>query len=278
MSMQSLEGKTVLVAGASRSLGRHIARKFAEAGANLVLPWFDWPDSVTEMVEEFSQRGYDFLDEQCDLRKLDEVRCLAEKACEKFGSISYLINNIERGGMPIVHGSYALPHNKEQWQLEVDSTLKAKWNLYTCFKNLLQNSSGGAVVNISSIAGETGRSGPGAFFFNDAYAAANRAIRLFTETWARECAPDVRVNEVVLGLIESRHGPRTRGWETMTAEQREMLQQRPLLERFGTEQEVADLVWFLAVEASYMTGSVVAMDGGYQLGGDRVPSYPPGIL
>ncbi len=275
MTAASLSGKTVVVPGASRALGRHIARKFAEAGANLVLPWFDWPDSVAEMIEEFSQRGYCFLDRQCDLRKGDEVGALVEATREKFGSISYLINNIERGGMPVVHGSYALPHNQEQWQLEVDTTLKAKWHLYNCFKTLLQD---GAVVNISSLAAETGRSGPAALVFNDAYAAANRGIRLFTETWARECAPQVRVNEIVLGLIESRHGPRTRGWETMTDEERERLRQRTLLERFGTEQEVADLVFFLAVEARYMTGSVLSMDGGYRLGGDRVPEYPPGIL
>ena len=103
------------------------------------------------------------------------------------------------------------PHNMDQWDIEFDTTVKAKWLLFHHLFPLLTKESGGAVVNISSIAGITGRSGPAAVFFNDGYSAANKAIQSFTETWARQAAPAVRVNELVLGLIESRHGEGTRG-------------------------------------------------------------------
>lgn len=278
MTAQELHGQTILIPGAPRTIGRHIARRFGQAGANLVLPWFDWPESVEEMIEEFSSCGYTYLARRCDLRELEDVRSLAAATTERFGSLTCLVNNIERGGMPVVHGGYDLPHNREQWDLEIETTLKAKWNLYHGFKELLLASAPGTVVNISSMAGQTGRCGPAAVFFNDAYSAANRAVQTFTESWAREAAPHIRVNELLLGLIDGRHGKGTRGWDALSPAERERISRRPLLQRLGTADEVAKMVWFLAVEATYMTGSVVRMDGGYLLGGDPVPAMPPGIL
>ncbi|WP_136795875.1 SDR family NAD(P)-dependent oxidoreductase [Desulfosediminicola ganghwensis] len=273
----NLSGKTVLIPGASRLIGRAIARRFAQAGANLVLPWYDWPESVKEMDEEFIRSGTSTLSMKCDLRNLDLVNELLERARDKFSTIDYLVNNIERGGMPVVHGSYFHDHNKDQWQLEVETTIKAKWNLYQCTKPLMTGPHC-AIVNISSIAGLVGRSGPAACFFNDGYSAANSAIRNLTETWARECAPRIRVNELMIGLIDGRHGDHTRGWTILTDSEKRLLLNHTLLERTGTPQEVAQMVYFLAIEASYLTGSVIRMDGGYVLGGEHVPSLPAGVL
>lgn len=272
-----LSGKTVIIPGAPRLIGRSIAQRFAAAGANLVLPWYDWPESVQEMEEEFAKSGTATLSLKCDLRNLDEVQSLLNQVEARFSKVDYLVNNIERGGMPVVHGSYSHDHNREQWQLELETTLKAKWNLYQCAKPLMTGP-GCAVVNISSIAGLVGRSGPAACFFNDGYSAANSGIRNLTETWARECAPDIRVNELMIGLINGRHGDHTRGWSIMTDAEKESLLHHTLLARTGTPEEVAKMVYFLAVDASYMTGSVVRMDGGYMLGGDQVPAMPPGVL
>lgn len=272
-----LTGKTALIPGASRSIGRHIARRFALAGCRLVLPWYDWPESVAEMKEEFQKAGVETIAVHCDLRDRSSVQQLADEVKIRFQTLDYLINNIERGGMPVVHGSYEHEHNRSQWELEMDTTLKAKWNLFHCLLPLMQPS-GGAVVNISSIAGICGRSGPAACFFNDGYSAANRAIQSLTETWAREGAPDIRVNELMLGLISGRHGNNTRGWSALTEKEQQSLTDHTLMNRLGTPQEVAEAVYFLAVEASFMTGSVVRMDGGYTLGGDSVPPLPPGIL
>jgi 3-oxoacyl-[acyl-carrier protein] reductase len=274
----NLQGKTVLIPGASRPIGRRIARLFARKGANLVLPWFDWPESVTEMQEEFAGVDGDIFSMECDLRDHSKVKLLADGIQQRFSSLDYLINNIERGGMPVVHGSYEHEHNYEQWQLEMDTTLKAKWNLYHCMLPLLRASAGGSVVNISSIAGLTGRSGPAACFFNDGYSAANRAIQSFTQTWAREASPTIRVNEAMIGLVTGRHGDATRGWSVVSDREKQALLDHTLLDRLGTPEEIASVVYFLAVEATFMTGSVVCVDGGYILGNDRVPEMPPGIL
>jgi 3-oxoacyl-[acyl-carrier protein] reductase len=244
----------------------------------LVLPVHDWPESNLEMEDEFRQMGVPVVVMPVDLRAGEEVASLAAAVREKFGRLDYLVNNIERGGMPVVHGSYDHPHNDGQWELEIATTLTAKWLLYHYCLPLLQAAEGSAVVNISSIAGMTGRSGAAALIFNDGYSAANRAVSSFTETWAREAGPEVRVNELMLGLIRGRHGEGTRGWDTLTAGQRDELVQHAILGRTGTPDEVAAAVWFLAVEAGYMTGTVLRLDGGFVLGGDQVPAMPPGIL
>lgn len=274
----SLQGRIACIPGASRPIGRAIARRFGRQGASLVLPVFDWPESIAEMQEEFTSAGFAFLCLPADLRQTAEVAALAEQIKDRFGGVDYLINNIERGGMPVVHGSYQLPHNKEQWDLELDTTLKAKWLLFHHLYPLMQQRPGGAVVNISSIAALLGRSGPAAVFFSDGYSAANKGIQLLTETWARQAAPAVRVNELMLGLIRGRHGEGTRGWAQLTEEQKRQLHDTVLLERTGSPEEVADAVYFLAVEATYCSGTILRLDGGLVPGATRVPPLPDGIL
>ena len=113
-----LQGKTVLVPGASRPVGRAIARKFAEEGANLVLPYFDWPESTKEMKEEFVNAHTPHIALSADLRDSKQVKNMVAAILKTFGSLHILINNVERGGMPVVHGSYDHEHNKEQWDLK----------------------------------------------------------------------------------------------------------------------------------------------------------------
>ena len=273
-----LHNKTVLIPGASRPIGRSLARKFGTQRATLILPVFDWPASISEMEEEFRESGFQYHLLQADLQKEAGATAVAKLIKETTGKLDYLINNIERGGMPVVHGGYSQPHNAGQWDLEIDTTLKAKWLLFHhCFP-LMENSRGGSVLNISSIAGIAGRSGPAAVFFNDGYSAANRAIDSFTELWAREAAPDIRVNGLVLGLIETRHGEKTRGWAALDETQKRALHNHILLHRTGKVEEVSETAYFLTVQATYMTGAIVKMDGGYTLGGVEVPPMPKGIL
>jgi 3-oxoacyl-[acyl-carrier protein] reductase len=273
-----LKGKTALIPGASRPIGRAIARKFASHGATLILPVYDWPESIIEMEEEFTATGFNFFTFPADLRKKAEVIQLSEFIKTQTNSLYFLINNIERGGMPVVHGSYDHPHNEDQWDVEFDTTIKSKWLLFHHLFPLMQDRTGGAVVNISSIAGLTGRSGAAAVFFNDGYSAANKAIQSFTETWAREAAPRTRVNELVLGLIQNRHGEGTRGWTTLSAQEKKDIHETALLGRTGFPEEVATCVFFLAVEATYITGTSMRMDGGFALGSNKVPPMPQGIL
>jgi len=273
-----LKGKIAVIPGASRPIGRAIARIFAGKGATVVLPVFDWPESIAEMEAEFTAAEYVYFAPHVDLRLEEEVAALAKETQTRFGGVDYLINNIERGGMPCVHGSYDLPCNKDQWDLELSTTLKSKWLLYHHFVDSMVGRTGGAVINISSIAAITGRSGPAAVFFSDGYSAANRAIQSFTEQWAREVAPTVRVNELMLGLIQHRHGEGTRGWENLSDQEKKNVLATIPLQRTGLPMEVAALVYFLAVEAGYLTGTCIRMDGGFALGNNNVAPLPPGIL
>lgn len=273
-----LRGKTALIAGASRAIGRAIARKLAREGVHLILPTFDWPDSIQEMEEEFRDTVVKVLILPCDLRDQAQVREMITIIRHQFGALHVLINNIERGGMPIVHGSYDHEHNHGQWDLEISTTLKAKWLLFHHCLPLMKESGPGAVVNISSISALTGRSGPAAVFFNDAYSAANRAVSSFTETWAREAAPEIRVNELMLGLIKHRHGEETRGWALLNDEEKQRISDHTLLRRTGTPEEVATAALFLLRDADFMTGTILRMDGGFCIGGEQVPVMPDGIL
>ncbi|MEJ2134948.1 MAG: SDR family NAD(P)-dependent oxidoreductase, partial [Desulfofustis sp.] len=200
---EELLGRVVLVPGGCRPVGRAVAHSFASRGATLILPVYpDWPESNKDMEQEFSQAGYDYLCHSGDLTSSAQTHALLAAVKNRYGALDYLINNIERGGMPVVHGSYELEVNKDQWQVELDTTLRAKWNLYQHSLELLRNCQDGAVINISSIAAMVGRSGPASGLFNDGYSAANRGVASFTRQWARELAPSVRVNEVMLGLFD----------------------------------------------------------------------------
>jgi len=273
-----INGKTALVAGASRGIGLAIARKLAAEGAQLVLPWFDRQEDCEAMRREFIEPGGGHLLIEADLRKKKDVEGVAEKIRRNKSDLHILVNNIERGGMPVIHGAYDREVNRDQWQLEIDTSLLAKRLLFEHSLPLMRNAGEGAVVNISSIAGLIGRSGPAGLLFNDGYASVNRGIRTLTETWARMAAPDIRVNEIMLGIIDSRHGRNTRGWEEMTPEQQSDLINHTLLQRTGTPEEVADTVLFVVRDATYMTGTIIRMDGGYLLGGEKFLRMPEGIL
>ena len=195
-------------------------------------------------------------------------------AAAHFGRLDILVNNIERGGWPVVHG----PYIPEQWDLEMATTLRAKRWVFEAALTYLKAGGRGVVINFSSIAGLVGRSGPARFIFNDGYAAANRAVSLLTETWARVGAPTVRVNEIMLGIFETRHAQGTRGWELLSAGEQAAVINHTLLGRTGRLTDVLDAVRFLIDGASYMTGSVIRIDGGYVLGGEPVGPMPAGVL
>ncbi len=273
-----MRGKRALVLGASRGVGLAVARVLAGEGVRLALPWHDWPESTAAMHQEFTARSEGHLTLQADLRQANDVQALMETVDERFGGLDILINNIERGGMPILHGGYHRAINREQWQLEMDTTLHAKWLVFDRALPLLRKSPQAAVVNISSIAALSGRSGPAGLLFNDGYSAANRGVASLTETWARLGAPTIRVNELMLGLIDQRHGPGTRGWSLLSREQRQALMAHTPLRRTGTPEEVAQAVLFLLRDADFMTGSVLRLDGGFVLGGDQPSPMPTGTL
>ena len=269
-----IKDKVALVLGAVKGIGKGIGLALAQEGAKVALNYFDWEESLEEMQQDFAKTGRDHLIIQTNLLRTDKIPDLIKDVVDHFGRLDILINNIERGGWPVVHGPYA----QEQWDLEMETTLRAKRWVFEYALPHLKASGDGVVINLSSIAGIVGRSGPAGYIFNDGYAAANRGISLLTETWARSGAPTVRVNEIMLGFVETRHGEKTMGWELLGDEQKASLIHHTLLGRIGAIEDVVKAVLFIIKDAPFMTGSVLLLDGGYTLGGEKVAPMPKGVL
>ena len=269
-----IKGKNALVLGAVKGIGKAIGLGLAEKGVKLVLTRHDWEDSFKSMERDFINSKIEHTIITVDLRNMKDIENLALQIEKKYGSLDILINNIERGGWPTLHGKYT----QEQWDLEIEVTLRAKQWVFTSVFPLLKKSQEAVVINISSIAGIVGRSGPAALVFNDAYAAANKGISSLTETWARLGAPNIRVNEIMLGIFETRHAQYTRGWEEiLTRKEKQSLIDHTLMKRTGALDDVVKACLFIIEDAPYMTGSVLRLDGGYVLAGEKVPPMPKGI-
>ena len=269
-----LNGKVALVLGAIKGIGKGVGLALAERGVKVALNYFDWEEELPGLRKQFAGTGQEHLIVQTNLLQVEKIPQLIQKVVDRFGRLDILINNIERGGWPIVHGTY-IP---AQWDLEMETTLRAKRWIFGAALPHLKASGAGVVINFSSIAALVGRSGPAGMVFNDGYAAANRGIALLTETWARMGAPQVRVNEIMLGFVESRHAQGTRGWRLLSPEQRNALLDHTLLHRTGKIDDVVKAVLYVVKDAPFMTGSVLRLDGGYVLGGDIVGEMPKGVV
>ncbi|MEZ4524722.1 MAG: SDR family oxidoreductase [Desulfobacterales bacterium] len=267
-----LKGKVALVLGAVKGIGKGIGLALAEEGVKLALSYFDWEESLPEMQMDFADSGAEHLIVRTDLRDTEAIPGLIQQTMQQFGRLDILINNIERGGWPVVHGPYV----RHQWDLEMETTLRAKQWIFQAALPHLKASGDGAVINFSSIAGVAGRCGPASYIFNEGYSAANRGISLLTETWARLAAPEVRVNEIMLGIFETRHAQHTRGWGLLTGDQKQAVLDHTLLGRTGRIEDAVRAVKFVIRDAPYMTGTVLRLDGGYVLGGEKIAPMPEG--
>jgi len=268
-----LNSKVALVLGSIKGIGKGIALALAEAGVEVALTYYDWEESLEEMKQDFAGTGIDPLIIRVNLRDTSAIGLAVQQVIDRYGRVDILINNIERGGWPVVHGSYT----REQWDLEMETTLRAKKWVFEAAFPWLKKSANGCVINFSSIAGIVGRSGPASYIFNEGYALASRGTSLLTETWARLGAPNVRVNEIMLGFFETRHAEKTRGWGLLTGDQQQAVLDHTLLQRTGKIQDVVQAVLFILKDAPFMTGSVIRLDGGYVIGGDRVAPMPVGV-
>ncbi len=267
--------KVAIVTGAIRGIGLGIAKSLMKKGVRCVLTYFDWLDDLDEMHNQLNDKELaDYVAVQVDLRQKQGALKAVETAIKEFGRLDILINNVERGGWPVVHG----PYTQKQWQLEFETTVTAKWYLFTEAISYLKSSEDACVLNISSISGFVGRTGPAGLIFNDCYSLSNRAIGLLTEQWARIGAPQVRVNELCLGFFETRHGPKTRGWGLLKETEKRELKNHILLGRIGSIEEIVKAVNFLVFQATYMTGARIVLDGGYLLGAENVPTIPEGVV
>jgi 3-oxoacyl-[acyl-carrier protein] reductase len=256
-----LEGTVALVTGSSKGIGKAIALTLAQQGVRVVLSYHDRESHAQQTREEFARAGFDYLLVQSNLVHPDNAERLVQQTVEHFGQLDILVNNLERGGWPIIHGDL----HPAQWDLEVNTTLKSKFLCYRAAQPYLRQRPQGCVLNIASIAAHTGRRQLYGQIFADAYAAASAGIITLTQNWAREMAPQVRVNCLMLGLIETRHGPHTLGWRTLPEATRTAIVQQTPLQRLGTLDDVATAALFLIRDAAFMTGQTLVLDGGISL-------------
>ena len=138
-----LQGKVALVLGAIKGIGKGVGLALAREGVQVVLNYFDWEESLEEMKQAFEETGCDYHIVRTDLLDVEKISFLVDEVVEKFGGIDILINNIERGGWPVVHGAYV----GEQWDLEMATTLRAKWWVYSKALPHLKASGDGVVVS-----------------------------------------------------------------------------------------------------------------------------------
>ncbi len=244
-----LSGKTAIVTGGSRGIGKEMAEGLAEAGASLMLcaRREEW---LSETLEEFRSKGFRVEGKVADVSKTEDVQAVVDETIKTFGKIDVLVNNagISWGAMP-----EEMP--LAQWQKVLDV------NLTGCFlfaqiagREMLKNNSG-SIINIASIAGlKSSANGP----FYAGYAASKAGLigltRELAASWGRK---GIRVNAIAPGFFHSRLA------DAVIDIYERSIQETNVIPRIGEEGELKGAAVFLASDASsYITGQTIVVDGG----------------
>ncbi|MTK11731.1 MAG: 3-oxoacyl-[acyl-carrier-protein] reductase [Clostridiaceae bacterium] len=245
--MESLKGKTAIVTGASRGIGKAIAVKLAELGANLVLNYRSDSKSVEDVIKEIESKGSKAIAVQGDVSVFSDAENIVKKAVEVFGSLDILINNAG-----ITKDGLVLRMKEEDFDKVIDVNLKGAFNCIRHAAPVMVKQKGGKIVNISSVVGVTGNAGQ----IN--YSAAKAGIIGVTKSAARELASrGINVNAVAPGFIQ------TDMTEVLSDKVKESTLNSIPLKRFGSAQDIANMVAFLvSPSADYITGQVINVDGG----------------
>lgn len=242
-----LTGKTAIVTGGSRGIGRAIALCLAEEGANVAVIYAGNTVAAEETQKAIAEKGGQAIAIQCDVANEDAVTAMMKQVKEQFGSIDILVNNagITRDGL-------LMRMKTSDWQAVLDTNLTGTFFCTKAVTKIMMKQRSGAIVNLTSVVGLTGNAGQAN------YAAAKSGIIGFTKSVAKELASrGIRVNAVAPGCIDT----------DMTAVlsdavKDEMLKTIPL-GRVAQPEEVAKAVLFLVSDcASYITGQVLNVDGG----------------
>lgn len=244
-----LTGKTAIITGGSRGIGKEMAEGLAEADANVVLcarrqEWLD------ETVAEFNARGFNVAGMACDVSKADEVQAVVEATVETFGGLDILVNNagISWGAMP-----EDMPI--EKWQKVLDVNLTGCFLMAQAAGREMLKRNSGSIINIASIAGLTS-SANGPFYAG--YVASKSGLigltRELAASWGRR---GIRVNAIAPGFFHSRLA------DAVIDIYERSIQENNVIPRIGKEGELKGTVVFLASDASsYITGQTIAVDGG----------------
>jgi 3-oxoacyl-[acyl-carrier protein] reductase len=245
--MKLLEGKTALVTGASRGIGRGIALKLAEHGANVAFTYLSSPDKAAELEHElkaFNIKAKGFKSDAADYKVAEE---LVNAIVAEFNMLDIVVNNagITRDGL-------LMRMSEENFDEVIRTNLKSVFNITKAIQRPMLKQRNGSIINITSVVGVKGNAGQAN------YAASKAGIIGFTKSIALELGSrNIRCNAVAPGFIETEmtaalNQDVVKGW-------REAIP----LKRGGTAADVANLVLFLASDlSSYITGQVINVDGG----------------
>jgi 3-oxoacyl-[acyl-carrier protein] reductase len=247
-----LEGKSAVVTGGGRGVGRAVSLAFAREGADVVINYATRVESARQVVREIEKIGQKAVAVRGNVASKGDCEEIIRTAVDQFGKIDILVNNagISRPAM-------LSKMTEQQWDEVVDVHLKGAFFCTQAASPHFMELKGGRIINVTSVAGIVGTTGQ----IN--YAAAKGGLVAFTKSCARELAKfGVTANVISLGIVSTEMTSRLQE----DAKLREMYLRRILLNRYADPDDVAPAFVFLASDdARYITGQLLCVDGGYGL-------------
>ena len=247
-SHTALSGRTALVTGAARRIGAAIARALHGAGANVVLHYRSSSESAAKLARQLNDvRPGSAVLAECDLLEISQLPALAEAGVRAFGRLDILVNNASTFYQTPLGHITAM-----QWDDLIGTNLKAPLFLSQAAAPALR-ASGGLILNLADIhATRPLRHYP-------VYSMAKAGLVMLTKSLAHELGPDIRVNAIAPGVVM---------WpdEGLDEALQELIVERSALQRPGCAEDVARAALFFATAAPYITGQVLAVDGGRSVG------------
>jgi 3-oxoacyl-[acyl-carrier protein] reductase len=242
-----LYGKTAVVTGAGRGIGKAVALKLAAKGANIVVNYVRGGEEAGKLKQEIEARGGKALVIQADISVFSQARDLVAKTKAEFGTVDILVNNAG-----ITHDGLLMRMSEEDFDRVIAVNLKGVFNCSRQVVPLMVKQKAGRIINIASVVGLLGNAG------QTNYAAAKAGVIGFTKSLAKEIGSrNITVNAVAPGFIE------TDMTAALPEKAREALKENIALKRLGKPENVADVVYFLASDmGAYITGQVISVDGG----------------
>ena len=243
-----LQGKTALITGASRGIGKGIAEVFAKNGCNIAFTYASSVEKAMAFEQELtSLYGVKVKGYQSDAANFNQSMALAETVIADFGKIDCLINNAG-----ITRDTLMLRMTEEQWDDVINTNLKSAFNLTKAFLKHFLGNRAGSIINMSSVVGVMGNAGQAN------YAASKAGMIGFTKSIAKELGSrNVRCNAVAPGFIE------TEMTHALDENVRKQWAESIPLKRGGSPEDVANVCLFLASDMSgYVTGQTLSVCGG----------------